>query len=274
MGVAKALRENGRVRIYVAGTVCVETAEGCLSEDDLPGPKAVFVLVRLAVDRPGTVRREDLAELLWADTPPSRWEVDLRANVSRLRSALRRLDDRLARAVVARGPGYRLRLGPEVWLDVDHAARAVHEAERTLRAGDPRSAATSAWVAEAIASRGFLDHQAGAWVESQRVKLERIRLRALDALSAALSELGDHAEAIRHAEQAVEIDAFRERSHRGLMAAYAAAGDHGRAASTYRALEVLLADELGVTPSPQTTQAYHGVVRQVAGPAEPGARHR
>lgn len=263
MGVAKALRENGRVRIYVTGTVCVETADGWLDEDDLPGPKAVLVLVRLAVDRHDTVAREHLAELLWADAPPPRWEVDLRSTVSRLRSALRRLDDRLGRAVVARGPGYRLELGSDAWVDVDHAARAVHVAERAVRSGDHRRAATSAWVAEAIARRGFLDHHAGVWVEAQRGRLERIRLRALDALSAALSELGDHAEAIRHARHAVEIDAFRERSHRRLMAAYATAGDHGRAASTYRALEVLLADELGVAPSPQTTRAYRGVVGPV-----------
>lgn len=93
-----------------------------------------------------------------------------------------------------------------------------------------------------------------------RRRLETVRLRALDCLAAALCEVGDNAEAVRHAELAVSLDPFREASHRRLIEVYGRSGDRGSAAGAFRACETLLAGELGVAPSPSTCAAYERAV--------------
>jgi DNA-binding SARP family transcriptional activator len=248
------------MRVYVTGGVCVEADGAAVDETGLAGPKQVLVLAMLAVEHHRTVPRERLAELLWPNRLPPSWEGDLRSIVSRLRTALRPLDDELGRAIAAVPGGYRLDLGPDDWLDLDVAASAAHAAEAAAITRDHPRAATSAWVAATITGRGFLEHSDAAWAEQHRRRLSTIRQRSLESLSESLSALGEHHDAIRHAELAVEADVFRERSRRRLIEALVQAGDHSAAAIAFNEWKGLLAAELGIVPSPDTTSIYEKIL--------------
>jgi len=85
---------------------------------------------------------------------------------------------------LSRGFGqYQLHLPVDTWVDLEAAASAIDEAEGALRAGYPGRILGPATVAATIAGRPFLSGVEGEWVESQRRKLERQLLRALDCLS-------------------------------------------------------------------------------------------
>ncbi len=244
------------MRVYVTGGVCVEHDGVAVHGRQLPGPQAALLLAMLAIESHRVVSREELAETFWPGRLPPAWQTNLRSVVSRTRSSLRRLGDRAGSTLVAEDHGYRLRLDGSDWVDFAEAIRSVHAAESALASDRLEDAAGAAWVTEAIARRGLLDHVDGAWLDAQRQRLGRVRVRGLDCLAAALSALGDHDEAIRHAERAITLDPYRERSHRSLIAAHRRANDLSSAVRALRDCEALL-DELGVRPTRATLDVAH-----------------
>ena len=70
------------------------------------------------------------------------------------------------------------------------------------------------------------------------------------------SQRGEVAQGVLVAEEAVALEPFRETAHRRLMQAHAAAGNRAEALRAYERCRRLLAEELGVDPSPETEAAY------------------
>lgn len=248
------------MRLYVTGRLCVEWGDAAIHEDDLPGPQAVLLFGMLGINAGQITSRDEIADALWPRGLPKTWESNIRAVVARLRATLRGLDDSVASAVVAQGHGYRLALGDGDWVDFHEAIGSLHRAEAALLSGKPQAAAASAWVAEAIARRDLLPSVEGTWLETHRRRLETVRLRALDCLAGALCEVGENADAVRHADLALSLDPFRESSHRRLIEVYGRSEDRGSAARAFHACETLLVGELGVAPSPSTRAAYERAV--------------
>ena len=57
------------------------------------------------------------------------------------------------------------------------------------------------------------------------------------------------------------LDPFRESTHQNLMRAHVAAGNPAEALLVYERLRSLLADELGVDPSPESERLHLEVLR-------------
>ena len=94
------------------------------------------------------------------------------------------------------------------------------------------------------------------WLTLQR---ERLRLALAQALQAALKgyvqngpAAASPAAGIALARRLLELDPWNEDAHRALMALLARDGQRGAALSHYAACRRVLADELGVDPSPET----------------------
>jgi DNA-binding SARP family transcriptional activator len=139
-------------------------------------------------------------------------------------------------------------------LDLDEAAAAIHRAEAALSADDLAGAAGWALAARAIASRPLLPGEEADWLEALRRRMADIRMRSLESLATIWIEQGDAALAARDAAEAIEIDPYRESAHRLLIRAYLAAGDRGAAARALDACRRVLAEDLGVEPSPETLE--------------------
>ena len=93
-------------------------------------------------------------------------------------------------------------------------------------------------------------------MDSQRRKLERVRLRGLDCLSKMWLGKGEADLAVETATEAIEIDPYRESSHLLLMRAHVLGGNRANAFSVYHRLRKTLDDELGAGPSPETELMY------------------
>ena len=207
-----------------------------------------MLFVYLVVNRLRPAPRDELVEAIWPDAPPLNVDSALSALLSKLR-----------RVVELEGRGdLRLLLPTDAWIDLDAAREALHRAESAVA----REAWHEAWgpvrVTQHVAARGFLPGESAPWIEAVRHGLEGIELRALELSAHACLRIGgselDTAE--RSARALVAKAPFRESGHRLLMEILAARANRAEALQVYERLRVLLREELGVTPSPES-QALH-----------------
>jgi predicted ATPase/DNA-binding SARP family transcriptional activator len=242
------------IRILLAGRVAVEADGEPVDEGGL-GRLGRLALAYLVAERNRPATRTELAELLWGDDLPRSWETSLRGVALRLRGLLSAAG--LPGDVLTSALGcWQLLLPPETEVDVEVAAGDLARAEAALAQGRPEEARAAAGRAAAVAGRGFLLETDGPWVERRQADLRELHLRALEAVADADARLADWAGALRAAEEAVSVEPFRESAHLRLMQAHAGAGNRGEALRAYERCRRVLAEELGVNPSPATEAAY------------------
>lgn len=244
------------LRIYVTGHVGIEAGETFLDEQDFPSRQCRLAFVYLVTRRGQAAPRDALADILWPDALPRSWETALSAIVSNLRSLLSSTGLSRSETISHAFGCYQLQLPTDTWIDLEAATQAIDEAEAALRAGNPRRGYGWAGIAAAVARHPLLPGEAGSWVDLQRAGLRNILVRALDCFAEILSWNGEMALAVRAAEEAVTLEPFRETGYQRLMRVHAAEGNRAEALRVYERCRKLLADELGVDPSPQTEAVY------------------
>lgn len=248
------------VRAYVTDPICLEAEGGILGQAALPGLQGTVVLAVLVLERHRGLSRSELAEELWGGHVPPGWDGTLRSILSKLRSSLETIG--LERGTLAQAFGhYQLRLPPSGWVDVEAAFDGVHRAEAALGNGSPREACGWALVAATIARRPFLPGAEGRLVSHWRGVLQDVRVRALDCLAEVWILTGQPQLAVRDAASALQLEPFRESSYRLMMRAHASAGNRAEALRVYERCRMLLAEELGVPPSPETERVYLEILR-------------
>ena len=249
------------LRIYLAGNVCLETNGAVLDDWRSVGRQGRLAFAFLASEYWRAVTREELAEELWGGDPPPSWDRAMSAIVSKVKTLLGTMgQDGLD---VASSFGcYQMRLPVDVWIDVEAAAEGIDRAEGALRAGAPRDAWGWAQIACHIARRPFLVGEESPWACRTRAEMGEVLVRAHECLSEIFVWSGEHANAARHAKLAVELEPFRETAHQRLMIAHASAGNRAEALRAYERCRCLLAEELGVSPSPQTEAVYVQILGQ------------
>ena len=244
------------VRIALAGRVEVEVDGAPVAGAGL-GPLGRLTLALLVLERRRPVTRDELADVLWDGEPPRSWETSVRVAVSKVRAALAAAGLPAAEVVTTEDGSYQFHLPEGVVVDLEEAAAAADRAVEALAAGSCTEARR--WAAKAVDVAGrqlILPGGAGAWVERRRAEVRELHLRALELLSEAAAGGGDWALAVATAEEAVAVEPFRESAHLRLMAAHAGAGNRGEALRAYERARRVLAEELGVDPSPPTQAAY------------------
>ena len=79
---------------------------------------------------------------------------------------------------------------PELWVDIEAAAAAVHRAESALALGQPHEAWGPSQVAMFVAGRPFLAGEEAPWIDEERRSLSALHVRALEAYAAATVGVG------------------------------------------------------------------------------------
>jgi SARP family transcriptional regulator, regulator of embCAB operon len=249
------------LRIYLAGLMCIEAGDILLEERAFPGKQGRLAFAYLVARRGHAVPRDELAGIIWPDALPRSWETALSAVVSNLRALLGRAGLPRAEVIATSFGCYQLRLPAGAWIDIEVAADSLDRAEGAQRVGNPMEAYGWAGAAASIARRPFLAGEAGAWVETQRHGLRNILVRALDCLTAVFLWNGEFRLAERVVEEALTLEPFRETGYQQLMRVHAAMGNRAEAIRAYERCRRLLADELGVDPSPRTEGVYLEILK-------------
>lgn len=239
--------------LFLTGGLRVEGPAGSITDADLPGVQGRVALAALVVER-RALTRDELAELVWDGRLPPKWEGALSTIISKIRSLLNRTGLDGKQMVTTIGGTYALALPADTWVDLEDAVQRLDRAEGALRRGDTRIATTEGTVASGVLRRSFLAGCDLEWVLAQRRHQDDLLHRCLIVLAQAWIERGDPGLAATIAASAVALDPVREVGHRLLIAAELARDDRGAAQRAYDRCKRILDDDLGVSPSSETTR--------------------
>jgi DNA-binding SARP family transcriptional activator len=222
----------------------------------MPGRIGRLLFAYLVLNRTRDASGDELVETVWPQGAPVGAEATLRTLISKLRRAL-------GAETLGRGGAYRLSLPTDTQVDLEMALDAIHRAETAIASGDWRRAWGPSQVALFTARRGFLPSEEAPWIDKQRQELAEMELRALECYAAACLGIGgvELPGAERTARRLVEREPYRESGHRILMRTLAASGNVADALRAYDRLSLLLRDELGVDPGPQTKEVHRELLR-------------
>jgi DNA-binding SARP family transcriptional activator len=189
------------------------------------------VLAFVALHR-HSVRRTYVAGSLWLDTPEERAFANLRSALWRLRRDGSHLVD---------VDGSELALARGVVVDL----RVREELARGVVAGTEPDT-----VDAALFEGDLLPDWYDEWVVLEREHYRQLRLHALDALCERLTAAGRLDQALEAGLAAVAGEPLRESAQRALIRVHLAEGNRGEAIRQYRLYRRLLADQIGIEPSP------------------------
>lgn len=221
---------------------------------ELPGPRQRGLLAFLLLHADQVVSSDRLIEELWPGEAPEQGAAALQASVSRLRRAL----GAGAALLATVAPGYVLRLEAEQ-LDVrrfEHLLEVAAAADPTAAAGLMREA-LGLWRGPALADLAF-----EPFAHAAIVRLEDLRLLAVERRIDADLALGQHAQLVPELEELVATHPLRESLLAQLMLAQYRAGRQADALAHYRVARQALVDELGIDPGPALQELERAILRQ------------
>ena len=265
------MRETGGsnrhdVRIRLIGRFGVEV-DGNPADDARFGQLGKLALAFLATERHRSVSRDELADVIWGDSPPSTWPDALRGVISRVRAVLDAAGLPGGPTLTSSSGCYQLHLPAGASVDVEEAAALLDASRAALGGEHAARAVETAAEAVSLTAGQFLAGSGGDWVERRQRVLDELRLDALDALSTAATACGQVALATEAAEEAIGLQPLRESAYVRLAAAHGAAGNRAEALRAYERCRRTLAEELGVNPSPTTEAAYLRLLTEEDPPA-------
>ena len=209
----------------------------------LGGQKRRALLAVLLLDAGRVVSRDRLIDALWGDEPPDTARNTLQVYVSQLRKLL-------PEGVLETAPaGYRLVVEANS-VDLFEFIRLSEEGRTALGAGDPARAADTLRAALAL-WRGapLADLSWEPFAQSEIVRLEELRLAALEERIDADLALGRHGQLVAELERLVAEQPMRERFRAQLMLALYRSGRQADALAVYQRARRTFVDELGIEPS-------------------------
>ncbi|MGY1501309.1 BTAD domain-containing putative transcriptional regulator [Streptomyces sp. QTS52] len=236
-----------------------------------PQQRAVLAVLLLAEGSQVSVGR--LVDAVWGTEAPASARGILRTYVHRLRKVLEPAGDTASSVIRAVGDGYQLTSPGE--LDLSVFRELFAQAERLRGAGDAQGAAKCLGDALGLWRGTALAGVRGEYADSQRQRLDELRLSAEAARRAVELELGGHEQAASELTRLVAEHPLDERFREMLMLALYRSGRQAAALATYREVQTLLRGELGVDPGPALQATYRRVLQADAGllappvPAEP-----
>lgn len=219
--------------------------------------KELALLAFLAAEQERPHRRDTLLALLWPELPDEAARNNLRVVLAGLR---RLLGDAADAVLQIDRQQVRFRPGGEHRLDVAAfrellAATAAHD-HVALEACD----LCVARLAEAAELYGG-DFLAGfslpdsapfdEWATVQREQLHQQQLATLETLAVACELRGDHAGQVSYGRRLLALEPWREAGHDLLIRGLWSLGERGAALEQYAACRRILAEELGLEPSPE-----------------------
>lgn len=239
------------------------------AEVPVGAPRLQAVLTVLLLRARTSVPARELITAVWGDEAPPGVLGSLRTYVFTLRRLLEpgRAPRAAARTLLTTDDGYTLRVAPE---DVDLTVFELRtaEARRDLAAGRPERA-RSLLVSALDLWRGRpLAGVPGPYADTQRTRLEELRLSAVEARWETEIALGGHDNAIGPLRALAAEHPWRERVHELLMTALHRAGRQADALDVHARVRRALAEELGTRPGPGLDRLQQEILS--AGPGRPG----
>ncbi len=234
---------SARVQFGLLGPLEVVGPDGGVR---IGAAKERLVLALLGLRTGEVVSRDALVDGIWGGDPPKTAVKTLQGHVARVRRALEEAG--LAGALATRDPGYLL-LIPSASVDVTEFERRAGAGRRALHDGDATRArvelgqALALWRGDALA-----DCRGGGWATSEAVRLDSLRVDAVEDRIDADLALGNDGMLVSELESLLAQYPLRERLWAALMMALHRAGRQAEALRTYQRARDVLVGQLGLEP--------------------------
>ena len=222
----------------------------------LGGQKRRALLAALLLEANRIVSRDRLIDALWGEEPPDTARNTIQVYVSQLRKLLP--EGTLETAP----PGYRLAVDPEA-IDLFRFIQLTQQARAALTVGNASDAAET--LREALALwRGpaLADLAWEPLAQGEVVRLEELRLAALEDRIDADLALGRHGQLIGELESLVAEHPLRERLRAQLMLSLYRSGRQADALAVYQRARKALVDELGIEPGEALRKLERAILAQ------------
>ncbi len=206
-------------------------------ELEIGSPQQRLVLAVLLLAEGRAVGHDHLLDAVWGEYRPRTAMSTLRTYVSRLRSALG------AEVITSIGSGYALAGGICDLVTMEELSRAGRYGE-----------ALALWRGEPLAGLE------GGYAEGQRVRLGERRLAVLERRLAGEVEEGRHTEVVAELTALRGEHPARERLSGLLMLALYRSGRQAEAIGVFTDTRELLAESLGIDPSPELAELYQRII--------------
>jgi YVTN family beta-propeller protein len=240
----------------------VEVLEGPRSLP-LGGAKQQALLAVLVLNANRAVSTDRLIDALWGERAPDGAAHTVQVFVSQLRKTLRMDGERSTEELlVTQGRGYVLRTEPER-VDLYRFEALIDQGRKALADRDPASA--SALLREALDLwRGppLAGLENEPFAQPHVARIEDLRLSAVEDRIEADLAMGRHAELVGELQSLTSEFPLRERLRGQLMLALYRSGRQAEALSAYRDARRMLAEELGIDPTPDLQRLEGAILRQ------------
>jgi DNA-binding SARP family transcriptional activator len=262
-------RGGGSVVTGTCGTYAAAVDLTLLGPFDVAGPdgpvrlgatKERLLLALLAIRANEVVSASQLIDGLWGEDPPATALKTVHGHVSRVRKMLEGAG--LGAALTTRDPGYLLRVDPD-HIDAVRFERHARAGRRALAEADPRGAeqeltrGLSLWSGEALADC----RRDSEVIAAEAVRLDELRMNAIEDLTDAQLALGQHAAIVGDLESLLTRHPLRERLWGALMIALYRSQRQADALRAYQRARDALIETLGVEPSAELRRLEAAMLR-------------
>jgi DNA-binding SARP family transcriptional activator/pimeloyl-ACP methyl ester carboxylesterase len=223
----------------------------------IAGRKQRALLARLLLDANRTVAADRLVDDLWGESVPDSAQKMVQIYVSQLRKVL---PDGVLQT---RPPGYAVEVEPAS-IDLVRFEQLRREGEAAHAAGNAELAARRFDEALALWRGDALAEFQEPFAEAEASRLAELHLACTEARIAADLDLGRHAELVAELEPLLTRHPLREGLRAQQLLALYRSGRQSDALAAYRRFRDLLADELGLEPSPRLKELERRILRHDA----------
>lgn len=205
------------------------------------------LLAYLLLHRTAPQSRQQIAFLLWPDSPESQARTNLRKLLFQLRAALPDADHFLS-----------LETQTLQWKTDAPSILDVAEFEKMAMRAD---SATALREAVNLYRGDLLPGCYDDWMVSERERLRQMLVEAVERLIRLLEDERDYRSAINYAQHLLRYDRLREETYRLLMRLHALNSDRAGVMRVYQTCAAVLKRELDADVSPATQEMYTQLVK-------------
>ncbi|MBT2454389.1 AfsR/SARP family transcriptional regulator [Streptomyces sp. ISL-86] len=219
------------------------------------------LLALLAVNLGREVSMGAIVEELWGGCPPSGPSAAVQTYVKHLRQRIAQVSAADPKEIVARGyGGYRL-VSAAAGVDARDFEATVADANRGLASGDDEQGARLLGAGLAMWRGPALDDvQQGGVLRAEALRLDEVRLAALEARIGAELRLGAHTRLVSELMALTTLYPLQENLHAQLILALYRSGRASRALEVFRGLRSTYVRELGIEPSRRLQELHRSVL--------------
>jgi predicted ATPase/DNA-binding SARP family transcriptional activator len=254
-----------KLAVYLFGSLDVFMDGQPLTSFRYDKVRALLAILAAEADR--LYRRDELAGLLWPDSPEESARASLRQALANLRHGLKDSESKEPCLLTGR-ESIQWNASAEVDVDVLAFTRLIQACARHSHRHPKDCTACARWRTEALQLyrgdflQGFFLPDSDVfedWIISRREYLHRQATTATHALAEYFERRGEYGLVEQTLRRVLELEPWDEESHRQLMRVLYLSLQRSQALAQYEQCRRVLDAELGVEPEPATTALFEQI---------------